>query len=88
MLGGVSRTGLCELSHEASNSPTPTGIINSPPQAEGGDAPTGWSVDPGLGMGPLRTSLPLLATGSVAAQGPKAMRLGRIIGTENPTDPF
>lgn len=45
-------------------------------------------MDPGLGMGPLRTSLPLLATGSVAAQDPKAVRLGRKIGTEKPTEQF
>lgn len=43
-------------------------------------------MDPGLGMDPLRTSLPLQAAGSVAAQGPGAVRLGKVIKTENPTE--
>lgn len=43
-------------------------------------------MDPGLGMDPLRTSLPLLAAGSVAARGPRAVRLGKVIQTENPTE--
>ena len=43
-------------------------------------------MGPGLGMDPLRTSLPLLEAASVAARGPRAVRLGKVIKTENPTE--
>lgn len=73
-------------------------LITSPPRPQvlltllfewrGGEGPTRSSVVPGLGMGPLRTSLLLLANGPVADKGPKTVSLGRMIRTEIPTPRF
>lgn len=73
-----------ELSCEDFNhlAPSASGIINSPFEWRGGEGPTRSFVDSGLGMGPLRASLLLLAIGSVADKGPQTVSLGRVIRTK------